>query len=268
MQHLNAVSIMVPWHNTFFWCEFMRLDQSHSREKAGGLTMCRKMGWTSGWFKILYISKGNMVSGIAMCRFPFAQDQAPCFTPPHSNPALVTQKNACLLCRPFATSGILWFCFTFWDLIFLGTQLTLGCCPTQLHPAPLSPYRPKHQVCPILTTSLVPIFGYQEASQYSSQQNLLLQAPPLALPSLSPSASSLHGPHPAVCHPLQRAKPSRCAKCPAVTAQALIRVWPVQMQALVALFRKKAKRSWMRCLLWGSSEYLQEAVALGHIWLF
>lgn len=38
--------------------------------------------------------------------------------------------------------------------------------------------------------------------------------------------------------------------------------------ALVALLRTKVKRSWVRCLLWGSSEYLQEAVALDHIRLY
>lgn len=38
--------------------------------------------------------------------------------------------------------------------------------------------------------------------------------------------------------------------------------------ALAALLRMKVKRRWMRCLLWGSSEYLQEAVALGHICLY
>lgn len=118
------------------------------------------------------------------------------------------KENACLLCRPFATSAILWLCFTFWDLIFGAHSRTLRRCPALSLSALLSPCRRKHQACPILTTSLVPIFDYQEVSQYSSQQNLLLQAPPLALPPLPSSASSLHGLHPAVCHLLLRAKTS------------------------------------------------------------
>lgn len=247
----------------------MRLDQNHSTEDAGGFTMCHKSRWTSGWFKTLYISKRNIVSGIPRCCLPFAQYQAPCSIPTcsHSDPASVNQRKRLLLCRPFATSCILWLCFAFWDLIFWAHSWTLGRFPTQLLPAPLSPSRPKHHVCPTLTTSLVPIFDYQEATQHSSQHNLLLQALPLALQLLSPSASSLHGPLPALCHPFPRAKPAHHAKCLAVTSQPPTRMWAVQIQALVALRRMKVKRSWMRCLLWGSSEYLREAVALGCIWL-
>lgn len=121
MQYLNAVSIMVPWHNTFFRCEFMRLDRNHSREDPGGLTVCHKSGWTSGWFKTSYISKRNMVSGIPRCRLPFAQDQAPCSTPScsHSDPASVNQRK----CLP-ALQTICYFCHTLALFYLLGSYFS------------------------------------------------------------------------------------------------------------------------------------------------
>lgn len=200
-------------------------------------------GWASEWFKILYISKRNMKSGIPRCKITFCQDLAPCSAPICSdrNPASVNQRK----CLP-ALQTICYFwhtlaLFYLLDLILWAHRWTLGCCPTQPLPALLSHCRPKYQVCPASTTSLVPIFAYQETSQYSSQQNLLLQALPLAVPPLSPSASSLHGPQPAVCHPLPEAKPSHHAKCLAVTTQPPTRLWSVQIQPLLHCLDQKWK---------------------------
>lgn len=261
---------MVPWHNTFFRCEFMRLDQNHSREDPGGLTVCHKSGWTSGWFKTSYISKGNMVSGIPRCRLPFAQDQAPCSTPScsHSDPASVNQRK----CLP-ALQTICHFCHTLALFYLLGSyfrgtrqnsetlpsSITLCSAVTLQTKTPGLPHL-DYQSCPnfwlpggftILLTAESAAPGATSGPATSALISILSAwAAPCCMPSVAESKDFPH------------------VKCLALTTQPPTRVWSVQIQALVALLRMKVKRSCMRCLLWGNCAYFQEAVALGHVWLY
>lgn len=231
--------------------------------------MCHKSGWTSekaaqGMIQnfVPQHPKGERSAWDSLVRITFCPRPAvgarPCSAPTcFCNDPSIRQSN-----RPFATSGILWFCFAFQDLIFWAYRRMLGPWPGQLLPDLLSPCNPKHQVCPTLTTLTTRRLHTNPCSR-----NMPLQASPLALPPPPPSAPSRCLPHAAVHCPLRKAKPACSTACLGITMHPPIRAWLGADPALVALLRVKVKRSWVRCLLRGSWEYLQEAVALGDSWL-
>jgi len=89
-------SVTASWHNTFIWCEFVTLDQNHSREDPDGLAVCHKSGWTSeraaqGMIQDLVLQhpKGGRGVWDSLVRITLCQqDPAPLLPAPMMIPAL------------------------------------------------------------------------------------------------------------------------------------------------------------------------------------
>lgn len=170
-------------------------------------------------------------------------------------------KEERLLCRPFATSGILWVCFSIQGLIFWAHSWTLSSWPAWPFPALLSPtLQPKN-------SRFVPVWQLWLPRDFTLLLAVGISCSGCCCWSCHlcpPSAPSLHLRHAALHRLLQRAKPACSAEHLGTTALPLIRVlFRCRFRPFVALLRMKAKSSWVRC----SWEYLQEAVDLSHSWL-
>lgn len=156
------------------WCEFRALDQNHSREDPGGLTMCHKSGWTAekgaeGMIQNFVLRHSKEERGIwdtpvtiALCPRP-AVGGRPC-----SAPTTISASGNQGKMPSLQTICYLWHSLVLFFLLisyFLGTQLNAGPVSSPTTPCSAVILQPKTRGLSHLDN-----LDYQEASRHSSQQ--------------------------------------------------------------------------------------------------